>query len=75
MLRVSWAFVKMKVLAYAERAEPQRLKARLILGKLAVCLKAYADPNPMPLLIFIALYGATEVAPFQSRRGRVGLYF
>jgi hypothetical protein len=39
MLRVSWALVKMKVLAYGT-GESQRLKARLINGRLFPALKA-----------------------------------
>jgi len=38
MLRVSWALVKMKVLAYEGRGAEQRVKARFIKTVVAVCL-------------------------------------
>jgi hypothetical protein len=49
MVRVRWALVKMKVLAYEGRAGEQRLKARFIKTVVAVCLKAYPDTNPQAL--------------------------
>jgi hypothetical protein len=47
MLRVSWALVKMKVLAHEGRAAEQRLKAQFTKAVVAVCLKAYPDTNPL----------------------------